>query len=115
MAYSDSIRIPEVEISPNARPMPVIGMGTAAYPAADSHATKKAIVEAIKLGYRHFDTSFVYGSEKPLGEAIVEALTQGLIRSREELFITSKLWCTFADRDHVLPAIKMSLRYLLIN
>ncbi|CAK9147181.1 unnamed protein product [Ilex paraguariensis] len=70
---------------------------------------KSAILEAMKAGYRHFDTAFIYGSEKPLGEAIAEALRLGLIKSREELFIPTKLWCSFAERDQVVPACKLSL------
>ncbi|KAF2301707.1 hypothetical protein GH714_028735 [Hevea brasiliensis] len=73
------------------REMPVIGMGTAADP-FDEATMKTAVLEAIKIGYRHFDTSPLYRSEKAVGEAIAEALTLGLIGSRDELFITSKLW-----------------------
>lgn len=90
--------------------MPVIGMGTAAYPPADVETAKNAIVEAIRAGYRHFDTAFAYRSEQSLGEAIAEALRLGLIKSRDELFITTKLWCSFGHRDQVVPAIKLSLQ-----
>ncbi|PPS18462.1 hypothetical protein GOBAR_AA02120 [Gossypium barbadense] len=79
--------------------MPAIGMGTASYPPVDAGTLKSAIVEAISAGYRHFDTAFIYGSEQPIGAAIAEALNIGLIKSRNELFITSKLWCTYAEPD----------------
>ncbi|KAL1113007.1 hypothetical protein V6Z11_D02G162800 [Gossypium hirsutum] len=95
--------------------MPVIGMGTASYPPVDAGTLKSAIVEAIRAGYRHFDTAFIYGSEQPLGAAIAEALNIGLIKSRNELFITSKLWCTYAEPDLVIPAIKMSLENLQLE
>ncbi|KAH7570800.1 hypothetical protein JRO89_XS05G0192700 [Xanthoceras sorbifolium] len=91
--------------------MPVIGMGTASSNEVGAETTKAAIVDAIKAGYRHFDTALIYGSEQPVGQAIAEALHTGVIKSRDELFITSKLWCTFADKHLVLPAIKMSLRF----
>ncbi|KAF2309221.1 hypothetical protein GH714_001239 [Hevea brasiliensis] len=54
---------------------------------------RDAVLDAISLGYRNFDTAAVYGTEQVLGEAIAEALKLGLLASREELFITSKLWC----------------------
>lgn len=92
--------------------MPIIGMGTSSYPRADPETTKAAILEAIKAGYRHFDTAYTYGSEQDLGAAIAEALRLGLINSRNELFITTKLWASFADKDLVLPAINASLRNL---
>ncbi|XP_054820055.1 NAD(P)H-dependent 6'-deoxychalcone synthase-like [Prosopis cineraria] len=102
--------IPHLVLSDN-RSLPVIGLGTASE-SEGKDSTKEAVIEAIKLGYRHFDTASVYGSEASLGEAIAEALQLGLIKSRDELFITSKLWCTDNHPHHVLPALKQSLRSL---
>ncbi|KZV31386.1 NAD(P)-linked oxidoreductase superfamily protein [Dorcoceras hygrometricum] len=84
--------IPSVNLKGCEKAMPVLSMGTASYPPAGLEATKAAVLEAIKVGYRHFDTAFAYGSEKPVGEAIAEALRLGLIQSRDELFVTTKLW-----------------------
>ncbi|KAL6295313.1 hypothetical protein ACE6H2_003455 [Prunus campanulata] len=92
--------------------MPVIGLGTASYPFAYNEATKEVILNAIRAGYRHFDTAAVYRTEQSLGEAISQALSLGLIKSRVELFITSKLWCTDAHPDRVLPAIHNTLKNL---
>ncbi|TMW96462.1 hypothetical protein EJD97_007311 [Solanum chilense] len=101
------------------KPMPAIGMGStflSSRPGADpSETMKSGLLEAIKAGYRHFDTAFIYQSEKPLGEAIVEALHLGLIKSRDELFITTKLWCTFAQRDQIVGACKLSLKALQLE
>ncbi|OAY25389.1 D-galacturonate reductase [Manihot esculenta] len=107
--------IPEITLSSCGKTMPVIGMGTSPYPPTDKETTKTALIEAIKAGYRHFDTALAYRSEEPLGEAISEALRLGLIKSRDELFITSKLWSSFADKDMVVPAIRMSLRNLQLE
>ncbi|KAJ9554344.1 hypothetical protein OSB04_018389 [Centaurea solstitialis] len=93
------------------RPIPVIGMGTATM-SAGRDEVKAAVVEAIKVGYRHFDTAAFYRTEKPVGEAIAEALRLGLIKSRDELFITTKLWCNSTERHLVSPALKESLRNL---
>ncbi|XP_030513952.1 D-galacturonate reductase-like [Rhodamnia argentea] len=108
-------QVPEISVGSCDRTMPVIGMGTAAYPTPDPDTTKAAILEAIGAGYRHFDTAFAYGSEKPLGEAIAEALRLGLVKSRDELFITTKLWSSFAEKDMILPAMKMSLSNLRLE
>lgn len=87
--------------------MPVLGLGTfSLYQPPD---LVPIFIQAIKLGYRHFDTSPIYGSERPLGFAIAEAIRCGLIQSRDEIFITSKLWCTDADPQLVLPALQSSL------
>lgn len=106
--------IPEKMISSSEghRPIPVIGLGTATMKEGDDDEVKSAVMEAIKVGYRHFDTAALYQTEKSIGEAIAEALRQGLIKSRDELFITTKLWCNSADRHLVLPAMKESLRNL---
>ncbi|WOL20223.1 deoxymugineic acid synthase 1-B [Canna indica] len=66
-------------------------MGTAVCRFASSETMRDAILRAIQLGYRHFDTAARYQSEEPLGEAILVVLRAGFINSRDELFITSKL------------------------
>ncbi|RRT43425.1 hypothetical protein B296_00022549 [Ensete ventricosum] len=107
--------IPEVALSSSSttttRAMPVLGMGTGGYPFTVDGKKKLAIRHAIELGYRHFDTASLYQFEPALGEAIAEALHLGLIDSRSDLFITSKLWCTDAHPDLVLPAIRETLRW----
>ncbi|GAU33424.1 hypothetical protein TSUD_21170 [Trifolium subterraneum] len=76
---SSSSKIPQVVLksSSNQCNMPVIAFGTAAVTNNDGEITKKAVIEAIKSGYRQFDTALIYGSEVALGEAIEEALKQG--------------------------------------
>eukprot|EP00262_Sarcandra_glabra_P014595 TRINITY_DN4294_c0_g1_i4.p1 TRINITY_DN4294_c0_g1~~TRINITY_DN4294_c0_g1_i4.p1 ORF type:complete len:321 (-),score=48.80 TRINITY_DN4294_c0_g1_i4:225-1187(-) len=109
------ICIPEASLSSGCRSMPLIGMGTAAYPFKATNSMKSAILHAIELGYRHFDTAAIYQSEQSLGEAIAEALHVGIIKSRKELFITSKLWCSDGHRDLVVPAIQKTLRNLQLE
>jgi len=102
--------VPEVALrSGDARPMPMVGMGTAQFPLVHE-ATKNAVLAAIEVGFRHFDTAFMYGTEKPLGEAVAEALRRGLLQSREELFVTSKLWCSQNHPNLVLPSLRDTLK-----
>ncbi|XP_047173210.1 methylecgonone reductase-like [Vigna umbellata] len=103
--------IPEVVLN-SGHKMPNLGFGTGTVPLPPSHVLIPAFIEAIKVGYRHFDTAAYYGSEESLGQAIAQALDQGLIKSRSELFVTSKLWCTDAHPGLVLPALKSSLKTL---
>ena len=104
-------KIPKMELSSASSlvSMPVIGFGTAA-DNNDGATLISVVLESIKLGYRHFDTASAYGSEQALGEAIAEALRLGLIPSRDDLFITTKLWPTEAHAHLVLPSLKKSLR-----
>ncbi|KAF5175312.1 Non-functional nadph-dependent codeinone reductase [Thalictrum thalictroides] len=106
--------VPDVVLS-SGHKMPLIGFGTVAYPIAASDSIKTAIVNGIKHGYRHFDTASVYQTEQLLGEAIAEALQLGLIKSRQELFITSKLWCSDSHHDRVLPALHNTLKTLQLD
>ncbi|EEF32329.1 aldo-keto reductase, putative [Ricinus communis] len=108
--------IPEVKLasSSDQRNMPVMALGTAADP-FDESAMRAAILDAIRLGYRHFDTAAMYGSENVLGEAIIEALKLGVLGSRNELFITSKLWTSDAHAHLVGTALKKSLRNLQLD
>ncbi|KAL9310116.1 putative aldo/keto reductase, NADP-dependent oxidoreductase domain-containing protein [Arabidopsis thaliana] len=95
--------------------MPVLALGTAASPPPEPIVLKRTVLEAIKLGYRHFDTSPRYQTEEPLGEALAEAVSLGLIQSRSELFVTSKLWCADAHGGLVVPAIQRSLETLKLD
>ncbi|XP_074560304.1 (1S)-1,7-diacetoxy-luvungin A aldo-keto reductase-like [Curcuma longa] len=104
-----AIAVHEVPLSSGSKAMPRIAMGTAVFPLPPFDTTRDAILHAIKVGYRHFDTASVYSSEEPLGEAIAEALRLGFIASRDELFITSKLWVRDAQSHLVLPALQKSL------
>ncbi|XVF44102.1 hypothetical protein PTKIN_Ptkin02bG0093400 [Pterospermum kingtungense] len=114
---ASSFSVPQYELASNGsgKRMPVLGFGTATSPPVEPEATKTAVLAAIKVGYRHFDTATKYGSEEPLGEAIQEALSIGLIQSRDELFITTKLWCGDAHGQLVVPALKRSLQKLKLE
>jgi len=64
--------------------MPILGFGVYQIPPEE---TKRAVLDAIEVGYRSIDTAQSYFNEKEVGEAIREC---GV--SREELFITTKVW-----------------------
>lgn len=85
--------------------MPVISLGTWK---ADKGVVKKAVLEALKIGYRGLDCACDYGNEQEVGEAIKEAIASGICK-REDLFITSKLWNTYHKAEHVEPACRKTL------
>jgi len=84
---------------------PAIGLGLWKIPSAEC---ANVVYEAIKSGYRHFDSACDYGNEIQLGEGIARAIDDGLC-SREELWITSKLWNTFHAKEHVKLALDKTL------
>ncbi len=85
--------------------MPLLGLGTWKSAPGEVGA---AVREAIRLGYRHIDCASVYANEPEVGEAIRSAIEAGEVR-REELWITSKLWCNAHGRDNVEAALRRSL------
>ncbi|KAG2542247.1 deoxymugineic acid synthase 1 [Panicum virgatum] len=91
--------------------LPRIGLGTAVQgPRPDP--VRRAVLRAMQLGYRHFDTAAHYATEGPIGEAAAEAVRTGVVASRGELFVTSKVWCADAHPDRVLPALRRTLSNL---
>ncbi|KAK4488989.1 hypothetical protein RD792_004785 [Penstemon davidsonii] len=104
----ESNKIPEVILNSGHR-MPLIAMGAVSDPLPPPEQLTSIYIDAIATGYRHFDTASIYNTEEPLGKAVAKALELGLIKNRDELFITSKLWCTDAHHDLVLPALKETL------
>ena len=71
--------------------VPVVGLGTFGSDRFSHEDVAAAVKEAIRLGYRHIDCAAVYGNEKLIGAAIKEAIDAGYC-TREELFITGKVW-----------------------
>lgn len=67
--------------------IPVVGLGTWQSP---SNEVTRAVESAIKSGYRHVDAAWIYGQEQAVGEGIKAS---GIPRS--ELFVTTKVWCTY--------------------
>ena len=89
--------------------MPIIGFGVFQIP---QDTTTQIVLDAIRAGYRSFDTAASYGNEKAVGEAIAQAIAEGLV-TREELFITSKMWVQdMKNYEMAAKAIETSLSNL---
>ena len=70
--------------------------------------TADLVFEAIKIGIRAFDCACDYGNEVQVGQGLARAIAEGLV-TRQELFITSKLWNTYHAQEHVELAARKSL------
>ncbi|KAK6026685.1 oxidoreductase, aldo/keto reductase family protein, partial [Ostertagia ostertagi] len=80
-----------------------------------SHDEVKAAVKtAVEAGYRLIDTATCYQNEDAIGEAIKELIKDGKV-TREELFITTKLWATHLHPDDTEGALRDSLRLLQLD
>ena len=93
------------------RQIPSVGLGVWKI---DPNQTADIIVAAIDAGYRHFDCACDYGNEREVGDGLRRALDAGAV-SREDLWITSKLWNTYHAPQHVKPALEKTLGDLQLD
>ncbi|WP_252260028.1 aldo/keto reductase [Erythrobacter aurantius] len=91
--------------------MPRIGFGLWKIPSEDTAAS---VVEAVRAGYRHFDSAADYANEAETGEGLSQAVAEGLV-TREEVWVTSKLWNTFHAAEHVEEACRKTLSDLRLD
>jgi 2,5-diketo-D-gluconate reductase A len=88
--------------------MPVIGYGVFQIP--DSQECTRCVIDAIQVGYRLIDTAASYMNEAAVGEGIKRA---GI--SREQLFVTTKLWVQHVGYERTLRPIDDSLARLQLD
>ena len=88
--------------------MPMEGFGV--FQVRDKAQCKESVLNAIRAGYRLIDTAASYTNEDAVGEAVREAIAVGIC-TREELFITSKMWVQdMQSYDMAKKAIDTSLQ-----
>ena len=85
--------------------IPVVGLGT--WKSEPGQATYQAVVDSIAAGYRHIDTARAYDNESDVGKAVNDVRV-----SRDELFITTKLWNKHQGYDEAIEACEKSLNRL---
>lgn len=85
--------------------MPAIGFGT--WQIKEGLETKAAVLAALDSGYRLIDTAKIYGNETSVGEAIRQSSV-----SRDEIFVTTKLWTNDFGYDSAFEAFDASLMRL---
>ncbi|WP_436664391.1 aldo/keto reductase [Alicyclobacillus acidoterrestris] len=98
-------RIDQTVTLNNGVEMPWFGLGV--YKAKAGSEVENAIRDAIEIGYRHVDTAALYENEESVGEAI---RSSGL--SREDIFVTTKLWNTDQGYESTLQAFETSRKKL---
>ncbi|MEL6322226.1 MAG: aldo/keto reductase, partial [Cyanobacteria bacterium J06626_14] len=71
--------------------IPAFGLGTWKSSEGD---VCQAVKEALRVGYRHIDAAWIYRNEQEVGRGIRESIADGVV-SRDDIFVTSKLWNSF--------------------
>jgi 2,5-diketo-D-gluconate reductase A len=84
--------------------IPQFGMGIFQL---DADTGVDAVLAAIDIGYRHFDTAVMYGNEWMIGEAIEQSSVP-----REQLYVTSKLLTKDHRREAARASVEKSLASL---
>jgi len=84
--------------------MPILGFGVYQIP---EDQTEQAVADALATGYRLIDTAAGYANEEAVGRAVARS---GI--SRDDLFVTTKLWVQDAGEDNTKRAFETSLRRL---
>mgnify|MGYP001157856045 CR=1 FL=1 len=86
------------------RAIPQIGLGVWQTP---NDVAADVVKTALETGYRHIDTAAVYQNEDGVGEGMARS---GL--SREDIFLTTKVWNEDQGFDSTLRAMEASLKRL---
>ena len=93
----------------NENKMPQLGLGV--FRVENDDTAKNAVKYAIENGYRSIDAALVYGNEEMVGRGIQDGIEAAGI-TREDLFITSKLWLDDFGRENVAKGYETSLKNL---
>jgi 2,5-diketo-D-gluconate reductase A len=84
--------------------MPMLGFGVFQVP---DEQTEQVVSDALAAGYRSVDTAASYDNEEAVGRAIAKS---GI--SRDELFITTKMWIQHTGKDTAKREFEKSLQRL---
>ncbi len=82
--------------------IPLLGFGTWNLEPADA---RRMVAEALRIGYRHIDTAWIYKNEAAVGDGIRDAIAAGHVK-REDIWLTTKIWVAHFDRAGLLKQAK---------
>jgi len=108
MTESSDIRLTRMPLNNGSGHIPALGFGTLIPDAAE---TTSATRYALEAGFRHFDCAERYRNEREVGEAL-KAGTEAAGISREDIFVTTKLWNSNHRPERVQPAFEASMNRL---
>ncbi|WP_413662379.1 2,5-didehydrogluconate reductase DkgB [Microbulbifer sp. CNSA002] len=87
--------------------LPSLGMGTFRL---EGDVAIESVKQALEAGYRHIDTAQIYGNESEVGIAIKKS---GI--TREELFLTTKVWLDNLTQEAFISSVEVSLKKLKVE
>ena len=84
--------------------IPLLGFGTWMLEPDDA---RRMVAEALRIGYRHIDTAWIYRNEAAVGDGIRDAVEAGHV-AREDVWLTTKIWVDHFHRDALLKQAEES-------
>src|SRR6202012_2441704 len=110
MPESD-LRMTRIPLSHGVGHLPALGFGTLI---PEPGVTLSATRDALEAGFRHFDCAERYRNESEVGEALQAGLAATAV-TRDDIFVTTKLWNSNHRPERVKPAFDASLNRLRLN
>jgi alcohol dehydrogenase (NADP+) len=113
MPDSPDIRLTRIPLANASGQIPALGFGTLI---PDPAVTISATRDALAAGFRHFDCAERYGNEREVGIALHDGLAAAAQTiTRQDIFVTTKLWNSNHRPDRVEPAFEASLARLQLT
>jgi len=100
-------KVPTLTLN-DGRQFPIVGLGTYEAPPG---VVENVVRVAVDAGYRHFDCADFYENEHEVGRALRDAIREGKV-TRDQLFITTKVWPNWHGRGRPTLSIQRSLKNL---
>ena len=88
--------------------IPLLGFGTWNL---TPELARTMVAEALRIGYRHIDTAWIYHNEAAVGDGIRDAIAAGHV-AREDIWLTTKIWVAHFDREGLLKQARESVASL---
>jgi diketogulonate reductase-like aldo/keto reductase len=95
---------PPLSLTVDGLTIPQLGFGTWQLEPADA---RRMVAEALRIGYRHIDTAWIYRNEAAVGDGIRDS---GV--ARQDIWLTTKIWTAHFERDALLRQAEESARNL---
>ena len=84
--------------------IPLLGFGTWMLEPDDA---RRMVAEALRIGYRHIDTAWIYRNEAAVGDGIRDAVEAGHV-TRDDIWLTTKIWVAHFGREALLNQARES-------
>ena len=84
--------------------IPLLGFGTWNL---TPEVARTMVAEALRIGYRHIDTAWIYRNEAAVGDGIRDAIAAGHV-ARDDIWLTTKIWVAHFDHEGLLAQARES-------